>query len=1084
MHGRHYNRTGINFNYTLDVESWVSYGVFLPDDTLIQTTAKRLRQPAGSYSVLWNGTDDAGAAVDPGTYTIKLLQHNIRYDWDGVIGNTASSFGGDVIRTFFPMETSGAIAMTSDTLYLVCGTNEVSETIRRMPLSDLGSPTTVATAQGVGWTLAATDGTLVYLADTGSADDSSNNTFIGAYKVSDDTKATFSSGTTITISSPHAETFSGFDSATSTPLSTYAATGLAVQLDAQGTGSLVAVAHGPADEVRLFNKTTGASAGTFSTGYASGPGQCAFDANGDLWVMQYGGTGADKWTTLTGTPTISESITGLAAPISIACHPTNASLVYIVDGGSSQQVKTFDTTGTLLHTQGDLGGYDSNGPTVTTTRYQWRGGRAPIGIDSTGQIYVADGDTNRLLVFNASWAYQKQLMWLPQTYFSSVDENDPTRVFGAFLEYQVDYSVPLQPGDPTAAGGNGCWRLVKNWAAGLTSRWTDYASSGKFSSGFAQVATLSNSRTYALAHDFDANPDTQAIVELTSSGIRDTGTSIAAYHESWYKDGSVLKESISGGTQTFQKKTLTGFDGSGNPQWTAYASLASWPTDQETPIISEGMSSSKGGYRSPQTDSGNYGIYNTTTASSPGSQGANLTGMHVGIFASGGTSFLAQGSPCVTQTFPFADDGSYQLGSLYAGSGLAGWGRILSAAYIGEFWELSEANQYLVFDQTGLALGQHGTTGTTSVPVGTSVPGSGGNAQNPIIAANGNYIYLFVTNEANNGGVCRWHYTGAESIREHSATQIYGFGTTLTAPTPAFPTGLSAVSSSQQVDLSWTGVSGATYKIKQSTTPGGPYSTVASGVAGTTYSVTGLTNDTVYYFAVIATVASVDSVDSPDVMSMPIDKTVAVHSAGKIEWGKLSYCRFPLYTDQPWPLILEASANVLGNLNQSWLGSYGYTIWGYPAAGNTLNHYPTAGSATLDANWSQVDSGHHLKALFAVDGVDGSQVAYVAGTEFQPETHPSNVDATIDVDPGDSRWYLLTFFSSSEGQQGRSFDVTVTPHGSASPAATQSCAQAVDHNCNAVFQFIVKGRSTLTIPAGALTGTAQAIFLDPAPGLN
>src|SRR5262249_56144893 len=59
--------------------------------------------------------------------------------------------------------------------------------------------------------------------------------------------------------------------------------------------------------------------------------------------------------------------------------------------------------------------------------------------------------------------------------------------------------------------------------------------------------------------------------------------------------------------------------------------------------------------------------------------------------------------------------------------------------------------------------------------------------------------------------------------------------------------------SPRQVNMSWTGSSGATsYNVLRSTTSGGPYSQVASGVASTSFSDTGLAAGTTYFYVVQA----------------------------------------------------------------------------------------------------------------------------------------------------------------------------------------------------------------------------------------
>ena len=69
---------------------------------------------------------------------------------------------------------------------------------------------------------------------------------------------------------------------------------------------------------------------------------------------------------------------------------------------------------------------------------------------------------------------------------------------------------------------------------------------------------------------------------------------------------------------------------------------------------------------------------------------------------------------------------------------------------------------------------------------------------------------------------------------------------------PGAPTNLLATAGNAQVGLSWSGSAGATsYNIERSTTNGGPYTTVGSP-ATTSYTDTGLSNGTTYYYVVAA----------------------------------------------------------------------------------------------------------------------------------------------------------------------------------------------------------------------------------------
>ena len=70
---------------------------------------------------------------------------------------------------------------------------------------------------------------------------------------------------------------------------------------------------------------------------------------------------------------------------------------------------------------------------------------------------------------------------------------------------------------------------------------------------------------------------------------------------------------------------------------------------------------------------------------------------------------------------------------------------------------------------------------------------------------------------------------------------------------PSAPTGLTATAGNSQVALSWTASTGATsYNVLRSTVSGSGYASVATGIATTSYTNTGLTNGTTYYFVVFS----------------------------------------------------------------------------------------------------------------------------------------------------------------------------------------------------------------------------------------
>ena len=102
-------------------------------------------------------------------------------------------------------------------------------------------------------------------------------------------------------------------------------------------------------------------------------------------------------------------------------------------------------------------------------------------------------------------------------------------------------------------------------------------------------------------------------------------------------------------------------------------------------------------------------------------------------------------------------------------------------------------------------------------------------------------------------------------------------------PAPAAPIGLTATAGDGKVDLTWTAVSGATsYKVYQGTATG-TYGTIpVDTVAGTSRTITGLTNGTTYYFVVIASNEGGDSANSNEASAVPSlpKSTVATVTSG------------------------------------------------------------------------------------------------------------------------------------------------------------------------------------------------------------
>jgi len=122
---------------------------------------------------------------------------------------------------------------------------------------------------------------------------------------------------------------------------------------------------------------------------------------------------------------------------------------------------------------------------------------------------------------------------------------------------------------------------------------------------------------------------------------------------------------------------------------------------------------------------------------------------------------------------------------------------------------------------------------------------------------------------------------------------------------PAAPGSLSATAGNGQVGLTWTAASGATmYNIHRATVSGGPYTPIQIDWPSTSFTDTGLTNGTPYYYVVTATNAAGEGPASNEASATPnlAPTTVTFISAG---------------AEDGWVLESGENTNAGGSLNDN-----------------------------------------------------------------------------------------------------------------------------------------------------------------------
>jgi uncharacterized lipoprotein YddW (UPF0748 family) len=232
--------------------------------------------------------------------------------------------------------------------------------------------------------------------------------------------------------------------------------------------------------------------------------------------------------------------------------------------------------------------------------------------------------------------------------------------------------------------------------------------------------------------------------------------------------------------------------------------------------------------------------------------------------------------------------------------------------------------------------------------------------------------YYYVVRASNSAG------TSANS-NQASATTV--------SAVPAAPSNLTATSvSSSQINLSWTdnSTNESNFVVARSTTSGGPYTDIATLAANTTsYSDTGLTPGTTYYYVVRATNAGGASANSnqasattpmPDII---LDNTAATFSG---TWTTASSATDKYGADYRYATS-GSGATATYNANVPLAGNYRVSVW-YPAGTNRANNAPytvnfNGGSLTYPVN-QQINGGQWVTLGTHYFAAGGGQV--VIGT--------------------------------------------------------------------------------------------------------
>jgi hypothetical protein len=728
--------------YYLSTPSVTSAGVY-QNSRLIRTLWSN-QTKSGTFIVSWNKKNDSNVNVT-GAYQIKVMANNLTAKWKANIGNTSrDSVGPNKIRA---LRTPTDGVEVGNALYFSTGFVEgnsptfkiLKNNIRRMvPVrpSQCGD----ADAEVL---FCATDSVLVYWAGFDSysrAWPSTNKTapdtnswadcFIYATRVSNDADYSFSSGTNLKMSLAVCQNYSAIGVSLKDTAAT--PTGLAVMKN----GNYLYLTQLKKGLVKCYNKTTGALIRTITLSL------------GDICIKDsvvYGISGNSVRgykINPNGTLTANSFNVSITSPLNVSC---NGGLI-LVTISSTQQIRAYNTSGTLQWTYGQTGGYKSS-PYVANDKFHfvdyndlYRKGFTVPCLD--GSFWVSDAGNFRQMHYSSSRNYIEKFAYIPMNYNASASQNNPKRVFAGFVEYNPDSTS-----------------MTANWGGNLKTGYINYYRKDILSDIFN-----SNNRTFATIYyypngAYDDGGRIPEYVELTDTGIRYTGIRIVNNSSRYFINSTTPNgdrfryeyTQATSGIDTVFKRAFTGLNGNGNPTWGTESVFSLVPITANAPIR----------YCGEKINS-NLVFFSANWSNS---------GYHLGRVINNKWAWMTCRSTSTTYTGPMPVSDSFDCGNgvEYAGGRCYNVDSFYTWNYIGEFWKNSQTNVWKLFHKDGLMLLNFGKTGPQSQAIsGTSDAPieAAGNSFDGQMVKDGNKLKIYYNDESRHGAIGSFEISGLSTVRE------------------------------------------------------------------------------------------------------------------------------------------------------------------------------------------------------------------------------------------------------------------------------------------------------------------------------
>lgn len=363
---------------------------------------------------------------------------------------------------------------------------------------------------------------------------------------------------------------------------------------------------------------------------------------------------------------------------------------------------------------------------------------------------------------------------------------------------------------------------------------------------------------------------------------------------------------------------------------------------------------------------------------------------------------------------------------------------------------------------TQVALSWNASSGATAYDVKRSTVSGSGYA----------VINSPTTNSYTNTGLTNgttYYYVVSAKNASGSSTNSAQVSATPNLSIPAVPTGLTATAGNAQVALSWNASSGATaYDVKRSTVSGSGYATISSPT-GTSYTNTGLTNGTTYYYVVAAKNSAGSSANSAQVSATP-----AAASSGNTHAG--TWAAKGVFTATTSWLNMAQVVNVASNstyVASIWVKGTGsvnlylkFGNWGADIAGQNIQ-------CTASGTWTKYttpafNTGANTQITFVLQDSYGTAGTIYMDDVFLGVNGGTNVLANPGFESGDVNWQHASIFS------------IVQPGGGGSAPAAPTGLTATAGNAQVALSWTAStGATSYNVKRSTVNGSGYATINSP-----